>query len=131
MGVLSCMCDSGSSFLCVRIVMNCEGPRESTGTASRFKDCSRQSNRLFLQSSELGPFGSGGGTHSLGGEGGWGGRGSQSIPTGERHCGTLGINVLYAQGCLWTYNIFRKTKKNQDMFMTFWVSYNTMSWFNV
>jgi hypothetical protein len=65
---------------------------------------SRQSGRLFLQSSELGPpllthrrvcppphFGSGGGgTHSLAGEG----RGFQ-CRRGDRLCSTLSIYVLY------------------------------------
>jgi hypothetical protein len=65
---------------------------------------SRQSTRLLLQSSDLGqlppphpqantspPFGSGGVTHFLAGEGGVGG---SQFARGDRHCGTLGIFVL-------------------------------------
>jgi hypothetical protein len=69
---------------------------------------SRQSARLFLQSSELGPppqpshpqasvsppvWFRGGGTHSLGGEG----VGGSHFGRGDRHCGTLGIYVVFTE----------------------------------
>ncbi len=73
---------------------------------------SRQSGRLFLQSSEMGSptpspagecvphsfggggGGGGGGTHSLAGEG----VGESPFRRGDRHCGILGLFVLCGSG---------------------------------
>jgi hypothetical protein len=81
---------------------------------------SRQSTRLFLKSSDLGPstsspagecvpshFGSAGGTHSLAGEGV---RGSQ-FGRANRHCGTLVIYVLCGRQvvCRWLQAILGRS----------------------